>query len=49
MGMTRSSFLSCYENQQKVFPDSGRLTKAADVNNYVLFDIMQKAYDAKYK
>lgn len=38
-----------YENQQKVFIDGGRLTETVDVNNYVLFDIMQEAYDANHK
>lgn len=38
-----------YENQQKVFLDSGRLTEAVDVNNYVLFDIMKEAYEANHK
>lgn len=34
-----------YENQQKVFIDSGRLSKPVDVGTYVLFDVMQEAYD----
>lgn len=40
---------SYYENQQKVFLDSGRLTEAVDVDNYVLFDIMKEAYEANRK
>lgn len=40
---------SYYENQQKVFIDAGRLTDAVDVKEYVLFDIMQEAYDANHK
>ncbi len=38
-----------YENQQKVFIDSGRLTEAVDVNSYVLFDIMEEAAEANAK
>lgn len=40
---------SYYENQQKVFIDSGRLTEAVDVNNYVLFDVMEEAAEANAK
>lgn len=40
---------SYYENQQKVFLDAGRLEKPVDVNNYVLFGIMQEAYDENHK
>lgn len=35
-----------YENQQKVFIEGGRLTETVDVNNYVLFDVMQEAAEA---
>lgn len=38
-----------YENQQKVFLDAGRLEQPVDVNKYVLFDIMQEAYDENHK
>lgn len=40
---------SYYENQQKVFIDGGRLTEEVPVDNYVLFDIMQEAFDANHK
>ncbi len=40
---------SYYENQQKVFIDGGRLTEAVDVNNYVLFDVMEEAAEANAK
>lgn len=40
---------SYYENQQKVFLDGGRLTEEVPVENYVLFDVMQEAYDANHK
>ena len=33
-----------YENQQKVFLDSGAIKEKVDVNKYVLFDIMKEAY-----
>ena len=36
-----------YENQQQVFIDGGRLTEKVDVDNYVLFDVMKEAYEAK--
>lgn len=35
-----------YETQQKVFIDSGRIAETVDTNTYVLYDIMQKAYEA---
>lgn len=38
-----------YENQQKVFIDGGRLTEPVDIDKYVLFDVMQEAYDANHK
>lgn len=38
-----------YENQQKVFIDGGRLKAPVDVNTYVMFDVMQEAYDANHK
>ena len=38
-----------YEAQQKVFLGSGRLKEAVDVNKYVMFDVMQEAYDANNK
>lgn len=37
---------SIYEIQQTIFVDSGRLPEAVPVDNYVLFDVMQEAYDA---
>lgn len=40
---------SYYENQQKVFIESGRLTEAVDVNNYILFDVMEEAAEANAK
>lgn len=48
-GLADGTIRSYYENQQKVFIDAGRLTEAVDVDNYVLFDIMQEAYDANNK
>lgn len=48
-GLSDGTIKSYYENQQKVFIEGGRLTEAVDVNNYVLFDIMQEAYDANHK
>ncbi|MFU0831487.1 MAG: PBPb domain-containing protein [Oscillospiraceae bacterium] len=35
-----------YETQQKLFIESGRIPEAVPVDDYVLFDIMQEAYDA---
>lgn len=40
---------SYYENQQKVFIDGGRLTEEVPVDNYVMFDVMQEAFDANHK
>lgn len=34
-----------YATQQKVFINNGRITEEVPVENYVLFDIMQEAYD----
>lgn len=38
-----------YENQQEIFIESGRLTTKVDVDSYVLFDVMQEAYDLNNK
>lgn len=38
-----------YENQQKVFLNSGRLTQEVSIDDYIMFDIMQEAYDANQK
>lgn len=38
-----------YENQQKVFINGGRLTQEVPVDGYVMFDIMQEAFDANHK
>ena len=35
-----------YETQQGIFLNNGRITEPVDVDNYVLFDVMQEAYDA---
>lgn len=48
-GLKDGTIKNYYENQQKVFIDGGRLKEAVDVNNYILFDIMQEAYDANHK
>lgn len=40
---------SYYENQQKVFMDSGKVKEAVPVENYVLFDIMKEAAEANAK
>lgn len=48
-GLADGTIKKYYENQQKVFIDSGRLTETVDVDQYVLFDIMQEAYDANHK
>ncbi len=48
-GLKYGTIKNYYENQQKVFIDGGRLKEAVDVNNYILFDIMQEAYDANHK
>lgn len=38
-----------YENQQKVFLNSGRLKEEVPVEKYVLFDIMEEAFKANHK
>ncbi|RRD93615.1 aliphatic sulfonate ABC transporter substrate-binding protein [Clostridiales bacterium COT073_COT-073] len=38
-----------YENQQRIFLNAGAIEKEVPVENYVLFDIMQKAYDLNNK
>lgn len=38
-----------YENQQQIFIDSGRIKEKVDVDKYVLFDVMQEAYDENHK
>lgn len=48
-GLADGSVAKVYENQQKVFIDSGRVTAGVDVKEYVLFDIMQDAHDANQK
>lgn len=48
-GLADGTIKSYYENQQKVFINTGRLPEAIDVENYVLFDVMQDAYDANHK
>ena len=48
-GLADGTVRSYYENQQKVFIDAGRLTEPVDVDQYVLFDVMQQAYDANNK
>jgi NitT/TauT family transport system substrate-binding protein len=35
-----------YEVQQSVFINNGRITEPVDTENYVLYDVMQDAYDA---
>lgn len=45
-GLKDGTVKSYYENQQKVFIDSGRIKEAVPVEDYVLFDIMQEAADA---
>ena len=35
-----------YDSQQQVFVDGGRIPEKVPVENYVLFDVMQKACDA---
>lgn len=37
------SLKSCYESQQQVFLDSGRITEQVPVENYVMFDVMKDA------
>lgn len=48
-GLEDGTIKSYYENQQKVFLDSGRLTETVDVDNYVMFDVMKEAYEANHK
>lgn len=48
-GLSDGTVKNYYANQQKVFIDGGRLTESVDVDKYVLFDIMQEAYDANHK
>lgn len=48
-GLKDGTIKSYYENQQKVFIDSGRVTQKVDVDKYVLFNVMQEAYDANHK
>ncbi|MEG0688399.1 MAG: aliphatic sulfonate ABC transporter substrate-binding protein [Hungatella sp.] len=48
-GLGDDTIKKYYENQQKVFIDAGRLKEKVDVNKYVLFDVMQEAYDANHK
>ena len=48
-GLKDGTIRSFYENQQSVFISSGRLTEKVDVNKYVLFDVMQEAYDLNHK
>lgn len=48
-GLKDGTIKKYYENQQKVFIDSGRLTTPVDVDQYVLFDVMQEAYDANHQ
>lgn len=38
-----------YENQQQVFINAGRLTAPVDVSTYIMFDIMQEAYDKNHQ
>lgn len=45
-GLADGTIRTYYENQQKVFIDAGRLTESVEVDNYVMFDVMQEAYDA---
>ena len=35
-----------YETQQGIFLDNGAITENVPVEDYVLFDVMQEAYDA---
>lgn len=48
-GLKDGTIKKYYENQQQVFIDSGRLTAPVDVDKYVLFDVMQEAYDDNHK
>lgn len=47
-GLKDGTIKQYYENQQQVFLNSGRLTEKVDVDKYVLFDVMQQAYDANH-
>ncbi len=44
-GLENSSIANCYESQQQVFIDSGRISEKVPVEQYVLFDIMQDALE----
>lgn len=48
-GLKDGTVKTYYENQQKVFIDSGRITESVPVEDYVMFDIMQQAVDANAK
>ena len=48
-GLKDGTIRKYYENQQKVFLDSERLTEEVSVDDYILFDIMQEAYDENHK
>lgn len=48
-GLADGTIKSYYENQQKVFIDAGRLKEKVDVEKYVMFDVMQEAFDANQK
>lgn len=48
-GLKDGTIKAYYENQQKVFIDSGRLSEPVDVDTYVLFDVMQEAYDENHQ
>lgn len=39
------SLKSCYESQQQVFIDSGRITDKVDTGEYVMFSVMEDALD----
>lgn len=45
-GLADGTIRAYYENQQNVFIDAGRLPEPVDVNDYVLFEIMQEASEA---
>ncbi len=49
LALADGTIKSYYENQQQVFINSGRLKEAVDVNNYILFEVMQEAWDANNK
>ncbi len=44
-----ASIKTVYETQQKVFIENGRITEEVPAENYVLFDVMQEAYNAYSK